>query len=150
MGKILLVTSHPLSDADAASLVAEFGGAGTDYHILVPARIHDTSGPTLMSANQSPTDDGRFGVEAEAIAGSATDALHAAGAIASGTSVSDHDLVETISERAIAAGADRVVIMTGHASGIGHLLKADLAAQVQHHLSAAGSPIDTVREHRHR
>lgn len=150
MGKILLVTSHPLSDTDASSLVAEFGAEGTEYVIVVPARLHDTSGPTLMSANQAPTDGGRFAEEAEAIAGSASSALHAAGATASGSSVSDHDLAATISEQAIAAGADRVVIMTGHASGIGHLVKADLAAHVQHQLSAAGSPIEAVREHRHR
>jgi hypothetical protein len=150
MGKILLVTSHPLSDADGQALVADFGSVGTEYVITVPARIHDTSGPTLMSANQSSTDDGRFAVEAEAIAGSASDVLRTHGAVASGTSVSDHDLAATLSEQALSEGVDTVVVMTGHASGIGHLVKADLAAQIEHHLKESGSTLSTVREHRHR
>jgi hypothetical protein len=150
MSKILLVTSHPLSDTDAASLTAEFGTADTEYLVVVPARIHDTSGPTLMSANQAPSDDGRFAVEAEAIAGSASDALRAQGAGAvSGTSVSVHDLPATVSDQAISEGVDHVVVMTGHASGLGHLVKADLAAQIERHLEGANSSIATVREHRH-
>jgi len=151
MGKILLVTSHPLSDTDAASLAETFGSADTEYLVVVPARLHDTSGPTLMSANQAETDGGRFAVEAEAIAGSACDTLRAHGVgTTSGTSVSVHDLPETVSQQAISEGVDTVVVMTGHSSGLGHLVKADLASKVEHHLTEANSTITAVREHRHR
>ena len=149
MGKILLVTSHPLTDADATSLVAEFGGSGTEYLVVVPARLHDVSSPTLLSAHQTPTEEGRAGVEAEAIAGGASEALHAHGAAASGKSIADHDLAATISSEAVDADVDVVAVMTGHSAGVGHLLQADLTSRIERHLKQAGSAITTVREHRH-
>ena len=176
--KILLVTSHPLSEHDASALVTDFGAAGTEYVIAVPAKVIDTGNPSLFSTNaltsvhgdpsmpipddDTPgaqgglagdpvqTDYGQRGaVEGEAIAGSAADALRALGATAAGSSLSDHNLAAELSGAAIRHEVDEVVVMTGH-TGVTHVFGADLASRIEHHLKESGSTIATVREHRHR
>jgi hypothetical protein len=175
--KILLVTSHPLSSTDAASLVGDFGGPGTEYLIAVPAKVTDTGNPSLLSSNAGTPSHGdptlasvrgdfpgaqggsagnpaqidygqQSAVEAEAIAGSASDALRGLGATASGYSLSDKDVAAHMADAAVEQKVDEVVVMAGH-TGLTHVLGADLAARIEHHLKAAGSPITTVRQHRH-
>jgi hypothetical protein len=175
--KILLVTSHPLSSADAASLVGAFGGPDTEYVIAVPAKVIDTGNPSLFSSNAVTASQGdpslasvrgdfpgaqggsvgdpvqidygqQSAVEAEAIAGSASDSLRGLGAVASGFSLSDKDVAAHIADAAVHQKVDEVVVMSGH-TGLTHAMGADLAARIEHHLKAAGSSIATVRQHRH-
>ncbi len=175
--KILLVTSHPLSSTDAASLVGAFGGPDTEYVIAVPAKVIDTGNPSLFSSNAVTASQGdpalasirddfsgaqgglagdpvqndfgqQAGVEAEAIAGSASDALRSLGATASGYSLSDKDVAAHIADAAVHQKVDEVVVMAGH-TGLTHAMGADLAARIEHQLKDAGSSIATVRQHRH-
>jgi len=175
--KILLVTAQPLSTTDAENLVKDFGAADTEFVIAVPAKVVDTGSPSLLSGNTAnPGTDGtqigtvrdnlpgaqgglagdpgrvnygeRGAVEAEAIAGSASAALFAAGASANGHSLPEHDLAAHLSDAAIANDVDEVVVMVG-LSGLGRVFGADLTSRIERHLKASGSKIPAVREHRH-
>jgi len=175
--KILLVTSEPLSASDAGTLVADFGGPGTEYVIAVPAKVVDTGNPSLFSSNavtNMPGDPSlamvpddlpgaqgglagdavqndfgqRGAIEAEAIAGSASDALRALGATAAGSSLSEHELAANLGDAAVSNQVDEVVVMVGHLA-VSRVFGADLASRIERHLKAVGSTITTVREHRH-
>ncbi|MCZ3387681.1 MAG: hypothetical protein LH645_00835 [Actinomycetia bacterium] len=148
MGTVVVVTTHPLSEADAAELIETSGGnaESTTFHVAVPEEPTSTSmdavmndwelgvsaghgvGSHTIAANElSPGAVARH--EAEQVLATSIQMLSAAGAKADGEVTPKHPL-DSIGDMVAHHEPDEVVVMVRHRH-LNELTHTDLAARIR-------------------
>lgn len=157
MGTVIVVTTHPLSDADAAALVKTAGGdaSAANFHVAVPEQPTSGSMDAVMSDWELGVTAGR-GVgsrtiaegetnpgavarhDAEAVLAASLKTLQGVGASADGPVTPNHPL-DSIGDLVAHHSPDEVVVMVRH-HHLNEVTHTDLAAKI-----GRAFKIDTVR-----
>lgn len=150
VGTVVVVTTHPLSEADAAELIESTGGAAAAaaFHVAVPeeptsasmdAVLNDwelgvaagrgVGSHTIAANEQNPGAVARH--EAEQVLATSIQVLTASGAKADGEVTPDHPL-DSIGDMVAHFQPDEVVVMVRHRH-LNKLTHTDLAAKIGRH-----------------
>ena len=161
MGSVVVVTTQPLSPADATDLVQIAGGdsSAATFHVAVPeqptaasvdavlndwelgaAAGHGTGSHTLADNEQNPDVIARH--DAESVLASSLKTLQDAGSSADGEVTPKHPL-ESIGDLVAHHKPDEVVVMIRHRH-LNELTRTDLAAKIGRRFD-----IETVRVKAH-
>lgn len=161
MGTVVVVTSHPLSEADASELIEAAGGdaASATFHIAVPEEPTSASMNAVMNdwelgvaagrgvgSHSIPDNEQNPGAiarrDAQQVLDSSVQVLIIAGAKADGEVTPSHPL-DSIGDIVAHHNAEEVVVMVRHRH-LNELTHTDLAAKIGRHFN-----VETLRVKAH-